>query len=286
MRISRLSGGLIALALGCGSGSTTPDATVARVTFTPAAIDTLFSLGEGARLSAVARDRSGAPMPGAAIAYQSSATGVATVTQEGAVTAVGNGAATITATAGQAAASTTVRVRQKLARTIVTPATAATVVGRTVTVSATGVDGRGNTIAGLPAATFTSSAPGIALVDRTGIVTGAGVGTATITAEIASAADGRKSGTAVVTVAAAAPLTATVTMGATTFTPGLAEVAVGGTVTWVNGSGVAHDVDFGTLAARIPIFESGQRSMTFPSAGRFEYHCNLHSGMDGTIVVR
>ena len=83
-----------------------------------------------------------------------------------------------------------------------------------------------------------------------------------------------------------APATATVSMTATTFTPSTTTVKVGGTVSFVNPSGVLHDVDFGTPALRIDAFDTGSRSLTFPTAGTLSYHCNLHAGMEGTLVVR
>lgn len=286
MGISRLLGGLSVVALGCGSGSTGPALTVTSVALTPAAIDTLFSVGETVQLSAAANDRTGVAVPGAVVTFQSSATGVATVTPQGAVTAAGNGVATITATSGPASSSVVVRVRQKLSRVVVVPATGGVAIGRTIALTATGVDLRGNAISGLPAPAFTSSNTAAATVNPAGVVTGVGLGSATITANVASVADGTKAGTAVVTVTASSPATATVTMGANTFAPTSAEISVAGTVTWVNSSGVPHDVDFGTPAMRIAVFDTGQRSLTFPAAGSFEYHCNLHAGMDGTIVVR
>ena len=288
MRTARLLCGLVLVALGCGgSGGTDPGpVTVASVALTPANIDTLFSLGETAQLSAVAKDASGATVPGAAVSYQSSAATVATVTGQGLVSAVGNGGATITATAGSVSASATVRVRQKLSRVTLTPPSGGVVIGRTLTLSASGSDARGNTVNGLPAPTFASDNTNSARVDSGGVVTGVALGMANITASITSAADGTRSATAVVTVTAAPPLTATVQMGAMTFSPTSSEVSVGGTVTWVNNSGVPHDADFGTPAMRTDLFDSGQRSMTFSAAGSFAYHCNLHAGMMGTIVVR
>lgn len=83
-----------------------------------------------------------------------------------------------------------------------------------------------------------------------------------------------------------APASATVTMSATTFTPSTTTVKVGGTVSFVNPSGVLHDVDFGTPQLRIDAFDAGSRSLTFPNAGTLSYHCNLHAGMEGTLVVR
>ncbi len=83
-----------------------------------------------------------------------------------------------------------------------------------------------------------------------------------------------------------APATLTVNLLAERFDPETGTVAVGGTVTFVNVSGDEHDVDFGTPQLRIDAFSSGQRSLTFPTAGRFAYHCNLHAGMEATLVVR
>jgi plastocyanin len=83
-----------------------------------------------------------------------------------------------------------------------------------------------------------------------------------------------------------APATATVTMSATSFTPATTTVRVGGTVSFVNSSGVLHDVDFGTPALFIAAFDAGSRSLTFPTAGTLTYHCNLHAGMEATLIVR
>jgi plastocyanin len=274
--------------LGCGGGGDagTGPVAVATVALAPATIDTLFSIGDSVTLAAVARDAAGATVPGATIAFQSTSVAVATVAPSGAVTAVGNGSSTITATSGAATASVVVRVRQRLARVNVVPGTSGVVIGRTLTLAATGQDARGNAIAGLAAAAFTSSNAGVATVDGGGVVTGRAVGSATITASIASTADGTRTGTATVSVTTAPPLTATVQMGASTFAPTSTEISVGGTVTWVNGSGVPHDVDFGTPAMKIPVFGSGQQSLTFSATGSFGYHCNLHAGMTGTVVVR
>ena len=83
-----------------------------------------------------------------------------------------------------------------------------------------------------------------------------------------------------------APSTATVTMSAAQFSPTTTEVAVGGTVKFVNSAGVLHDVDFGTPQLHIAAFDAGERSLTFPAAGTLSYHCNLHAGMEATLVVR
>jgi plastocyanin len=286
MSTPRLWSGLVLCALACGSGSTTPDSTVTSIALGPATLDTMFSVGETVQLSAVARGRSGGSVAGALIALQSSATDVATVTNDGIVTAVGNGAATITASVGSVSASTTVRVRQKLARAVVAPASATVSVGRSLPLSAIGTDSRGNAIGGLPTPAFASSDAQVASVDGAGVVTGRSLGSATITASVNSPADGTRSGTVEIRVVAAPPVAATVQMLATTFSPASVDVAQGGTVTWVNDSGTGHDVDFGSPSMRLPVFETGSRFLTFPTAGSFAYHCNLHAGMTGTVTVR
>ena len=284
MRAPHLLCGLVLVTLGCGSDGTSPP-TVATITLAATA-DTLFSLGETTQVTATAKDGSGATVAGAMVSFQSSAQSVATVTADGLVTAVANGNATITATSGSVSSSKELRVRQKLARVVVSPPSGGISIGRTLALTSAGQDARNNAIAGLPGATYASDNLTAATVDGGGVVTGRAVGSATITASIASPADGVRSGTATVNVSAAPPLAATVQMGALTFNPTSTEISVGGTVTWVNGSGVSHDVDFGGAIPKIPVFDSGQRSLTFTTAGSFAYFCTLHSGMTGTVVVR
>jgi plastocyanin len=62
---------------------------------------------------------------------------------------------------------------------------------------------------------------------------------------------------------------------------------VGTTVTWTNTDSIAHTStsdgagwDSGSVAPR------GQFSTTFATAGAFPYHCAIHPGMVGTVVVR
>lgn len=71
---------------------------------------TLMALGETVRLTANVLDQNGQPVAGAAVTWQSSDETVATVTAQGLVTAVSNGTAQITASAGSISASVTVKV--------------------------------------------------------------------------------------------------------------------------------------------------------------------------------
>lgn len=82
------------------------------------------------------------------------------------------------------------------------------------------------------------------------------------------------------------PASATVTMTADRFLPDTTRIDHGGTVAFVNNSGILHDVDFGTPQMHIAAYASGTRSLTFPTAGTLHYFCNLHVGMEATLIVR
>lgn len=84
------------------------------------------------------------------------------------------------------------------------------------------------------------------------------------------------------------PTAATVTMDNARFQPPDVTVAVGGTVTWSNGSVVVHTVTSNTNA-----WEPGPDldpdatfQVTFTQAGAFDYRCTLHQGMTGTVSVQ
>lgn len=74
-----------------------------------------------------------------------------------------------------------------------------------------------------------------------------------------------------------------------TFDPASMTVAVGSTVTWMNTTGVTHNVTFDTQGSpsNIPSFASGAQTATFPTKGTFAYHCTIHgASMSGTITVQ
>ncbi len=72
------------------------------------------------------------------------------------------------------------------------------------------------------------------------------------------------------------------------FDPAQADITTGGTVTWRFGT-VTHNVTFtGTGAgtpANVDNTTSANQVRTFTTAGSFPYHCTLHAGMNGTVVV-
>ena len=200
--IIRLSAVLavVALAKGCGDGDSltappTPEpARPTTVTVSPATNE-LTALGTTVQLSAEVRDQNDRVMAGATVTWTSSANSVATVDASGLVTAVGNGTATITTSAGSASGSAVVAVTQSVASVEVSPATAPlTALGATVQLTAEAFDANGHAVAGAEFS-WESSDVAVATVDISGLVTGVGEGMATITASVGSV-----QGTAEITV--------------------------------------------------------------------------------------
>ena len=176
----------------------------------------LTALGATVQLSAEVQDQNGQVMAGTTVTWASSAPAVATVGASGLVSAVANGAATVTATAGAATGAAAVTVAQEVASVAVSPAEATvTALGDTVRLGAEALDGNGNPVAGAEVG-WSSSDTSVAVVDASGLVTAVANGAATVTATAGAA-----TGAAAVTVAqeasvvAVSPPAATVSIGST-----------------------------------------------------------------------
>lgn len=94
-----------------------------------------------------------------------------------------------------------------------------------------------------------------------------------------------------------------VTLVSLNFMPETLTVSAGDTVTWVNGESITHTITSGTFSdvdtttglraseAADGLFderlgeEGGTFSYTFESAGTFQYFCDIHDGMNATVVV-
>jgi adhesin/invasin len=89
--------------------------------------------------------------------------------------------------------------------------------------------------------------------------------------------------------ATTAPATASVDVGASgnTFSPDSVLIALNGTVTFAWASAVTHNVTFTTAnaPANIGNNSSGSFPRQFTTAGTFNYHCTIHGGMTGKVVV-
>lgn len=164
------------------------------VTVTPDAA-TLLALEQTVMLTATALDGADQPIPDQTFVWSSSDEGVAVVDQDGVVTAIGNGTATVTAQAGDASGETSIVVRQEAVGISVTPdATTLTALDATVQLVAAVVDANGFPVPE-QSVTWSSLATTVAEIDQTGLVTALANGSATL-----RAARGDISGTAVVTV--------------------------------------------------------------------------------------
>jgi plastocyanin len=76
-------------------------------------------------------------------------------------------------------------------------------------------------------------------------------------------------------------------LGTTAYSPDAINVSAGDTVTWMNTDSIAHTSTSDASGWNSGIVApGGQFSRTFPNAGTFSYHCAIHPGMVGTVVVR
>jgi plastocyanin len=70
------------------------------------------------------------------------------------------------------------------------------------------------------------------------------------------------------------------------FSPSSLTVTAGTTVVWQNQDAITH-----TVTSNTGVFDSGNMgkndkfSYTFSTVGTYPYHCKIHSGMTGTIIV-
>src|SRR5665213_2239223 len=180
-----------------------PPAAVAAVSLAPSTLS--LQVGNASNLVATLRDSSGTALSGRTVAWMSSAPAVATVSNAGAVTAVGAGTAVITATSEGKSAAATITVSipaptAAVASVRITPSTVSLRNNQTAVLTAKVYDSRGSQLAGRIIAWSSNDSSAVS-VTRTGsstatiAVVGGDNGTTIITATCESA-----TGTSVVTV--------------------------------------------------------------------------------------
>jgi hypothetical protein len=172
------NGGAVGLEIRAG----VPPDPVASVEVSPASAS--VAAGSTVQLAAELKNGGGEPLSGRAVAWTTSSAAVATVSSSGLVTAVSMGSATITATSEGKTGTAQVTVtagQAAVAWVEVAPATAILASGGTVQLTATPKDANGQPLSGRTV-TWATSAPQVAPVSAAGLVTGALVGGATITA--------------------------------------------------------------------------------------------------------
>jgi uncharacterized protein YjdB len=128
------------------------------------------------------KDALGNVLTGRTVAWGSSNSAVATVSQTGLVTGVAAGSATITATSETKSGTSTVTITQAPVATVTIAPTAPSVAeGATVTLTATLKDANGNVLTGR-AITWSSGNTTLATVAPSGVVTAKKKGSVSITA--------------------------------------------------------------------------------------------------------
>lgn len=144
-----------------------------------------LAVGQATQASATVRDANGNVLTGRPVTWTTSDASVATVGTSGTVTGVAVGTATITAMSEGVSGSAVVNVHEPptapVASVSVEPATAVVDVGKTVQLTATPRDSNGASLSDRPVM-WASSAPAIATVSGSGLVTGVIAGSVTITA--------------------------------------------------------------------------------------------------------
>ena len=271
---------LLTIALAsCGGGDVGPNTrSVATVSVTPGTLNLL--IGQKGQFAATPRDEAGNALSGHAVSWTSLTPAVASVDGSGLVTALGVGAATITATSEGKSGTAGVTVSPvPVAAVSMTPDHLDLRLGRTGQLTATPRDSAGNPLTAR-VITWGSNAPGVATVDGTGLVVAAGVGTATVMAT----SEG-KSGTASVTVTLVPVATVSVTpdsldliVGQTgpltaTLRDSAGNVLSGRAVTWATLNPLIATVDINGLVTAVA---AGKTTAAATSEG--------HSGM-ATVKV-
>ena len=167
-----------------------------------------------------------------------------------------------------------------------TPASLVLSVGQTGQLVATPLDAGGIPVTGLGSPSYTSSNPGVASVNGSGLVTSVAGGSATMTASL-TAAGTTQTATAAVMVASG-PVTTITTLN-NTFQPNDVTVAPGTMVVWLI-SGATHNVTFKDSpppGGNIGDTQAGSSvARIFTATGRYAYECTIHEGMKGRVRVQ
>lgn len=77
-------------------------------------------------------------------------------------------------------------------------------------------------------------------------------------------------------------------VGVTAWNPTPITIKAGEDLIFRNSSAIVHNVRFDDVAGHpgdVSDFAQSSKSVAFPTAGTFTYHCGIHPGMQGVVVV-
>jgi plastocyanin len=114
------------------------------------------------------------------------------------------------------------------------------------------------------------------------------VGLAALAAVAGLAAGCGSSSPSAPTVAADVTITMVGDRGNQSYSPNPTTMRVGQTVAWKNGDSTAHDATQDASRFGTGTISAGATStpLAMSTAGTFTYHCTIHPGMVGTLVVQ
>jgi plastocyanin len=82
--------------------------------------------------------------------------------------------------------------------------------------------------------------------------------------------------------------TTSVTLQNLAFNPKAIKVSPSATVSFTNSDGIAHNVTFSSTAVTsVGNFSTGTKTVVMPATpGTYAYHCTIHAGMTGSVLVQ
>jgi plastocyanin len=109
-----------------------------------------------------------------------------------------------------------------------------------------------------------------------------------VVAALAPACAGSDSNSSSPTTVGPPPRSVTVRIADGAFDPRRVEVAVGGSVTWVNDDVTSHlVVSLTPNVIQSPLIgKAGSYTRSFSTPGEYRYYCNIHNSMKGEVIVR
>ncbi|HXI19997.1 MAG TPA: Ig-like domain-containing protein, partial [Gemmatimonadales bacterium] len=260
-----------------GTAEVTVLVPVALVAVTPATAE--LDVGQTLQLVAVPKDAAGNPL-NRPVGWLSSNPAVATVDGSGFVRAVGEGSATISATARGQTGTASLTVLVPVASVGINPPSATLAPGATLALTAVVKDAQGNPLT--RTVTWVSANPGIGSVDASGLLTAQAPGTVTITAT-ARGVSGQGSYTVQMPVAAVRvqPASVTLSAGQTTQLAAALEDAAGNPlnrpVTWSSSDQAIATVDANGLVTGVAV---GDATVSATSEG-----IQGHAGVTVRVAV-